>query len=451
MYQNISAPTVCQWEITSECTHNCKHCYNFWRKDDSQNTVAKNKRLNRSEIQTIVKKLADAKVFEVVFTGGEPLADYGTLKICLEEAKKADLGIKMNSNLIPLTEQRAKELRDLGVTTILTSIMGPTAQVYDEIAQRKGTFSRLIKNIRIAQDAGIQIFANMVVSKSNLAYVKETARLVQSLGIKSFSATKAGCPGNCFDFSDYSLTIDEFRQYLQDLAEVGEELNMRVDALEGYPLCGVKDVDKFNMMLGRKCFAGVTTMSISCDGSVRPCSRIDTSCGNLLKEEFSVIWERMQPWRDGEYLPEICKGCKLLKNCGGGCRMEAKMRNGSLIAQDPYCSPEDINATIGAFNRYCEQSKVETVAFEKFTIGEYKRRDETFGVWILPKLGRMAFLSLAGATVLGQFITGVEYIVDDDRIAWGSVDSERFVRRLIGCKIANKVGGEIFDESMSIC
>lgn len=30
---NLKYPPVIHWEVTPECSHNCIHCYNYWRKD----------------------------------------------------------------------------------------------------------------------------------------------------------------------------------------------------------------------------------------------------------------------------------------------------------------------------------------------------------------------------------------------------------------------------------
>lgn len=135
------------------------------------------------------------------------------------------------------------------------------------------------------------------------------------------------------------LSLMEFREYLRDLTEVGTELDIKVNALEGYPLCGVKDLDTYHFLIGRKCTAGVSTITIASDGLVRPCPHIDESFGNIFRESISTIWERMKVWRDGTFIPQTCRVCSLLGICGSGCRMAAKMEYNSLSALDPYCVP----------------------------------------------------------------------------------------------------------------
>ena len=434
LYQTLSAPISCQIELTTSCNHNCSHCYNFWRKDLKRDDTS----FTKTTISQIVKKLEDAKVFDIIITGGEPLMSYDVLIHCIKEAQRAGLGVSLNSNLVPLTRSRARELRSMGVRQILTSLMGPSAEIHDSLAQSKGSFDRVVRKIRLAQEEGIRVAVNMVVSRANRIVVRDTARLVSSLGVKMFTATKAGCPGNCQDFSEFSLSKTEFRQYLVDLQEIGGELNLKIDALEGYPLCGIGDLDLHYLFIGRKCFAGVTTMTVASDGEVRPCSHLDISYGNLLREELSKIWMRMSDWRDGTYLPEVCKICKLLPACGGGCRMEAKMASGSLNGEDPYSSPGSVDESLSSLQvhraRMPKEGKKEgkVVSFE---IRPYRHRPEPFGVTVLAGKSR-AFLSLAGFEVLKQFQLGIPYFLRDEGIRWGSLDPATFIGGLIKRGIA---------------
>jgi len=184
---------------------------------------------------------------------------------------------------------------------------------------------------------------NMVISQKNKQYLKETATFVKSLGIRHFNSTRAGCPGNCADFSELSLSLKDFRDYLAELHAIGEQEQMSVGVLESYPLCAMKEVNRYKAFIGRRCSAAVTTLTIASDGNIRPCSHLDTSYGNIFKEELASIWNRMQEWRDGKLIPSKCSSCKILAWCGGGCRMEAKMRKGSLSATDPYVSFQDVD------------------------------------------------------------------------------------------------------------
>lgn len=342
MYKTLSAPLVAQVEISGRCPNRCLHCYNFWRQNKELILPAD---LSINAIDRVMSQLINYRIFHAVLTGGEPFLNKTVLFRALERASSGSITININSSLVTLTVEDVKRLKKLGISRILTSIMGPNAEVHDNIAQRPGAFQETVRGIRLLQEAEVPVDVNMVISQKNKSFLRETVRFVKFLGIKHFNSTRAGCPGSCCDFSELSLTIQDFRDYLAELRDIGEEEQMQVGVLESYPLCAMKEAKRFKAFTGRRCLAGVTTITVAADGYVRPCSHLDISYGNLLKEDLNDIWNRMQEWRNGSFIPEICKSCKVLPWCGGGCRMEAKMRNGSLDAVDPYIEPDDIDFT----------------------------------------------------------------------------------------------------------
>jgi len=435
-YPNLSAPVTCQVEITTQCSHNCIHCYNFWR--GAQSKTAE-RALTIPEAMIVIQRLIDSKVYDVTFTGGEPLMEFDVLRECIKAASAGGLNVYLNSNLLPLTESRARELKELGLKSIVTSLMGPDAITYNTISQHRNAFDRVVGNIKIAQDAGLTVIANMVITKVNLHQVKDTARLAYSLGIRKFSATKASCPGNCGDFSEYALTLQEFRGYLRDLSEVGAELDISIDALEGYPLCGVKDLYTHSFTAHRRCTAGINSMTVGSDGSVRPCSHHDTSYGNLLTEDLPTVWERMIDWRAGTFLPAVCKSCKLIGVCGGGCRMEAKVCCGDASAPDPYCVPEDVDFAVQSLQDHLarRQDKMTLIDADGcFVVLQNKQRMEPFGMTVRA-IGRpYTYLNRAGTQLFQQMSVGVVYKVGDLRIQWGGMSPSGFVNNLIARGVA---------------
>lgn len=427
-YKTLSAPMSCQIELTTECSHSCLHCYNHWREQGTPGLY-----LLEEQARMIIQELASLNVFEIVLTGGEPLMNFDVLKTCLEEAGRQGLKVSLNSNLVPLTREKARILKENGVHGILTSLMGPNAGIHDSIAQKAGSFRRAISNFLIAQEEGIRVTVNMVVSKANILFIKETAQFVASLGIKTFTATKAGCPGNCDDFSGMSLSTEEFQRYLRDLSDVQKEYGLKVDFLEGYPLCGIKHLEQFEHLLGRKCLAGVTTCTISTDGEVRPCSRLDQSYGNMFRERLTDIWKRMTEWRDGSILPVSCRSCEISNLCGGGCRMESKMRSGGdICAMDPYANLENVHESHRVLTEMKRDVPVIGGGFA-FTLADGLRwRPESFGAIVVGKSAKSRmFLNHDGLQVFLQIQSGEKYHLDDHRIAWGKVNPSDFLQMLL--------------------
>ncbi|MFA5392199.1 MAG: radical SAM protein [Candidatus Paceibacterota bacterium] len=433
MYKTLSAPLTVQIEIESACQNTCIHCYNFWRQD-STNTSYKSC-FSEEEIKIVMYKLAKAKVFEVVFTGGEPLLNKSALFYGMKLARKLGIGVSLNSNLIALTEKDVVFFKELGVHSVLTSIMGPNADIHDFIVSRDGSFNDTVRGIKYLQKKGFTPVVNIVVSKKNKDYLKDTIKFLASLGVKHISSTRAGCPGNCLDFSEMFLSLEEFQKYLEDLYAAGKETGVSVDVLESYPYCGVKQLLRYQQFLSRRCSAGITTITIGFDGSVRPCSHLDIQYGNLLKEDLDKIWFQMKEWRDGSMIPLECKNCKLLYFCGCGCRMEAKMRHGTLNAIDPYSSLDDIDFTLEQFYKL---PKKEIKAISFFSLSKKIRlRKEDFGSAVFLAHRFKVFLNRKATDFLNKLDSEKIY-TEEEIIRWGDYSVEElqvFLSKLAEKKI----------------
>lgn len=384
MYKTLSAPLVAQVEISARCTSKCMHCYNHWRRDDDLKSYH-HLDISEGEIDRIMDQLVHHRVLHVVFTGGEPFLNKRILFKALEKAQAYGITTGINSNLVPITTEDAMRLKQLGVTSVLTSLMGPTSEIHDELSQCRGSFKKTVKGIRFLQEVGVPVVVNMVVSQKNKQFIKETAVFVKSLGIKHFNSTRAGCPGNCSDFSEMSLNLQDFRDYLAELHDIGKQEQMSVGVLESYPLCAIKEVNCYKSFIGRRCSAAVTTLTIASDGNIRPCSHLDVAYGNIFKEDLASVWARMQEWRDGKLLPSECSSCEILAWCGGGCRMEAKMKNGSLSAIDPYMSSQDVGYTAS------ELAKIKYQASASYSLPPMFRLNPKIR-WRTEKFGAVVFM-----------------------------------------------------------
>ncbi len=434
MYRKLSAPITCQIEVTSACNHNCGHCYNFWR---SQKNVP-DTHMSIREASIVMKKLVDSGIFSVVLTGGEPLLNLETTLFCAQKATKEGIAVSLNSNLTLLDNSKAKLLKEAGVKSILTSLLSFDALTNDKISGKEGSFEKVSRGIKIALSHELPVTVNMVVSKKNLDHVYETARLVKSLGAKTFTATKAGCPGNCFDFSEYSLNIQEVRYYLNELLKASQDFGLNVDILEAYPVCGM-ETNFLKKLLGRKCQAGITSMTIASDGSVRPCSHLDTQDGNIFTEKVSDIWNRMSEWREGVHLPKDCKKCKLLPFCNGGCRMESKMlsEKRKFSELDPLAQPERVDFFINELKKInTKATKPERKNPKSFlVVSGLKLRKEPFGATVSVNGKCRLFLDEDGWNIVNQFTLGEIIEIDDPRISWGHIKSSDFILTLAKKKV----------------
>ncbi|HUC96819.1 MAG TPA: radical SAM protein [Candidatus Saccharimonadales bacterium] len=329
LYRTLSAPISVQIELTTKCSNNCPHCYNYQRQDDDPDTT-----MSTEELRITLEALGRANVFSVTITGGEPLLQPDLVVEAIGLCKKEGIVCSLNSNLTVLTEKTVARMKEAGPFKVLTSIASYDESVHDTMMGRKGALGRTLRGIEMLKKQGIWIGANMVITQQNANQVYETGLFAHKLGVRMFSATKASPPLGCPDYSAIQPTQDQIRCSLDELLRIHEETGVSIDALEPYPLCFLGDIEKYERFAKRRCSAGVMSATIGADGQVRPCSHSNKMYGSIFDEDIATIYSRMEEWRTGELVPEKCLACKYFGNCSGGCRCEAEY-HGDIRGMDP--------------------------------------------------------------------------------------------------------------------
>lgn len=333
MYRTLSAPISVQIEVTEHCSRRCTHCFNYWL---APTEGRKLHTLSIDQIEHIVSRLAEAGVFDVTFTGGEPLLFFDVLLAGLKKAKELRLACGLNSTLAGLDEHKAHLLHQNGIAGVLTSLAGPSPEIHDKIVGKSGAFEETISGIKTARAERIRVTANMVVTVTNENLVLETGRLAHAIGCTGFGATRATAPGYCPNFNEvHKVGRETIRKNLRELLQLQRGTGITVDIFEHYPHCLLEDLATFQHFSRRRCTAGKTAATIGADGNIRPCSHVPSFYGNIFQDGFEVAWKAMAEWRDGSLLPEECKACKYIRQCTGGCRMAALSYSGDIRGMDP--------------------------------------------------------------------------------------------------------------------
>ena len=338
LYKTLSVPISTQIEVTQSCNLLCRHCYNYWRGESSSTPST----LDREHLFQTLEELDRYKIFRVTFTGGEPLLHKDLVIEAIRWATARKIDCAVNSNLTTVSEEDAFALKESGVQAILVSLISFDEETHDRITQRRGSFKKTVKGIRNVLTARIPLMVHTVVSQANRDQVYETGRFVANLGVKAFAATKVSPTLGVPHFSEYGLSKEMTKQSLEALLKLREDFALQTDILECYPLCLIGDAQRFTQFVKRSCSAGTTTMVIGANGDIRPCIHSNEVSGNIFKEGLKEAWMRMNRWRDGSLIPQVCHECEYLRECSAGCRVEAQYF-GDISGMDPYASsPQDV-------------------------------------------------------------------------------------------------------------
>ncbi len=331
IYEELKAPVTAQLETTYKCTNRCNYCYNSWR---GRKNLPKTS-LSKEDSFIISKKLVEAEVFEVVLTGGEPLLRRDIVYPCANYLSSNNVDIGLNSNLVLLKEEDIQRIRDAGISRVFASLPSSDENLYNYITETKA-FKRVIKSIEEIVKNKLPLGINMVVTKTNKNQVYDVGKFLYEQGVKYFSATPASpCT---FMPRKLELNKEEVIHTLDDLLRIQEDFNLIVDVVEPIPKCITNNSEKYEQFFKRDCAAGKLTIAISPSGIVRPCTHVTKEYGNLITEDLSVIWKRMEPWRKGNYIPEDCYECAENDVCSFGCREAAKIETGTYSGMEPWAT-----------------------------------------------------------------------------------------------------------------
>ena len=316
-------PSLIYWEITGVCNHNCIHCFNYWRNDDNSEYSSCGT-LDQQGMMEIVAKIIQVRPRRVVITGGEPLTAFARLCPAIDLIVAEKINVSINTNGALLTEEMAEYFRRNKVG-LFVSFPSCVPEEFDRIVDRKGAFENVDKGLRIAKKYGLKFRTNTVVSRINVNSLYDTIKYIRDTYDTEFiCATYVSRPINATDeFKEFMLDDDGFDIYVKECVRAGHELNVKIRAASHLSFCSFRNYRTFEQFAFKSaCSAGKNSVVITESGDMRACARGDQIYGNILKEPFDEIWDRMAQWRDGSFVPPECKRCLVKKYCRGGCHID---------------------------------------------------------------------------------------------------------------------------------
>ncbi len=341
-YLKIKSPLATQFELTSGCNQKCIFCYNVWKGICSkQDSII----LSKEEQLEVIDKLIENEIFDIIFSGGEPLL-VGWLEELIEKCSKAKMYTTIITNAVLMDKERAKSLKEAGLNDLQISIHHYKAKINDKLTNLPGSFDETIKGIKNSLEIfGVEnININMVALPKTYKDVYEMAKFLHSIGVSSFSVGTPSATGEMKKNKNLVINKKMFLEIYSQLRRTKKDFNMHVGFSGGFPLCILPEINEdVLLMVGNYCDAGLNQIIIGPSGELRPCVCLGENLGNILKDDLKEIWSKnnfLLNIREMKFVPKECRGCQYISICRGGCRASAQGYFGKLNAIDPLMENE---------------------------------------------------------------------------------------------------------------
>ena len=344
---------VIVWNVTRACNLHCVHCYA--RADERVHE----KELSYEESLAVLDDLASFGVPVVLFSGGEPLMRSDLVDLARYAVGKGMRAV-ISTNGTLITEEKAEQLRDVGLSYVGVSLDGMEA-VHDRFRGRKGAFRDAIAGIRNCKRVGLKVGLRFTLNRRNVEEVPPIIDLLEREDIPRVCFYHLVYAGRGSDLIDEDLSREETRRVVDLIMDRTRDLHERGLAKEVLTVDNHADgpyvylrmlregnpraaevLELLRMNEGNSSGRGIGC--ISWDGAVHADQfwRHETF-GNVRERPFSEIWTDlsnplMACLKDKKrYVRGRCATCRWLDVCAGNFRVRAEAATGDLWAPDPAC------------------------------------------------------------------------------------------------------------------
>ncbi|QSZ26431.1 radical SAM protein [Aceticella autotrophica] len=277
----LKGPHQLSFDITNKCNFRCLHCYN----SSGENIVVDNE-LTDQEVINFIKEIAEMKLLNVCFCGGEPLIRRELIYECaklLIEAKTSHVSLVTNGYL--MTEDIAYQLKKNGIDRIQISIDGASPNTHDRLRNKNGAFNRAINAIKILKDTGISnVNVSFCPTAFNINEFDEVHNLLNKLDIQELRVQPL-------------MLLGRANQHLNEIMPTQLQYRQLVKYIHDINLKGKKPIvewgDPIDHLIRFRTIAMdcVNYVSIRANGDIVASPYLPLVVGNIRKHRFSEYWK----------------------------------------------------------------------------------------------------------------------------------------------------------------
>ena len=288
------------------CNQKCIHCYAAGQK------LSDEEELPTKDWKLILDKCREAGIPQVTFTGGEP-----TMRDDLFELIRYARWFisRLNTNGTRLTKNYCRQLREAELDSVQITFYSTDQETHNTLVGAE-QYSNTVSGIENALEAGLSVSINTPLCTLNRDYVK-TLEFLHEKGVIYVTCSGLITTGNAAekDSERLQLTGEELESILREAVAYCHDNGMEI-AFTSPGWIGQEVFDELNIP-SPTCGACLSNMALTPGGNIVPCQSAlsDEPLGNMLKDDWSFVWESERCVRQRDFAAEMTGTCPLRRYC----------------------------------------------------------------------------------------------------------------------------------------
>ena len=201
-------------------------------------------------------------------------------------------------------------------------------------------FDDTVRAALTLRDHKIPVQVCFVAMSANWQDFEEVVELCHLLGVYQISYNRMSPTGGAVHHINRLMPeVAHVKANLEVAERLGRKYNIRIATAMPIPPCLIR-MERYPWVEFGFCSTGTESPNLTIDplGVVRSCNLSSHPLGNIAKEEWSVIHERILDYQDDfrDNVPEVCRGCAYERSCQGGCKESAFATFGDTAHPEPF-------------------------------------------------------------------------------------------------------------------
>lgn len=350
-FQN-KIPYLGQFELTTRCNLGCRMCYAC---SGLQHKELKAKELSAGEWIHLAEQARDMGMLFLLLTGGEVFLREDFKEI-YEGISKLGLIISIYSNGTLITEKVIEWLKKMPPSQIDISLYGASPETYRRVCGNSSGFYKAVAGIRRLKEAGINTRIRTTIIRENYGDLDMMREIAESFGLGLDLVDYISPERERRDVDTGRLSPKKQTEFLnmvhpflprEEFPERIPEADQNADTFRRAEECR----EYFGENTSFPCSAGKTSFFTTWEGSMVPCSIMNTPKAFPLIQGFPAAWLDLIKKCERVPVCRTCSKCSIREYCNA-CPGRLLNETGSFTEPAPYlCEMARENARLVAYRK----------------------------------------------------------------------------------------------------